>query len=73
LSVLRVGAWIVVHHLLLRGLRQAWAHAIVAVLILLRSLQGLGALVLVDETLQLMLILQGLEALLYIALIHILI
>jgi len=49
------------------------AQAVVAVLILLRILQGLGILVLGDEILQWMLILQGLKALLHIVLTYILV
>ena len=75
LNVLRIcGGCIPVHHLLLSGLHQAaLAHAVVTVLVLLGILQDLGVLVLVDEILQWLLILQGLEALLHIVLIHVLI
>ena len=75
LSILRIrGPCIVVRHLGLGGLCQAaLAQAVVAVLILLRILQGLGILVLGDEILQWMLILQGLKALLHIVLTYILV
>ena len=70
LSILRIrGPCIAVRHLGLGGLCQAaLAQAVVAVLILLRILQGLGILVLGDKILQWKVILQGLKALLHSAL-----